>query len=114
MKLAISHHTDYVLVETEGAIDESASAQLREYVHPLIGQRGTRVIVDLSGSQRISSPGLASLVLLAADANTNGSYVVLTTPTPFVAEVLRVTKLGGFFHIVDDLPAAIAALPQKD
>lgn len=112
MNLAISHHDGYVLVETEGSIDDSAGGQFREYVHPLVGQRNTHVIVDMSRSPRITSAGLSSLVLLAADANTNASRVTLAAPTPFVAQVLHVTKLGAFFDLVEDVRAAIALVPE--
>lgn len=107
MELTVTHHEGYVVAQTTGPIDRSAGDLFREYLHPLIGQGGTRVVVDLSGSPRINSDGVSMLTLLVADANTNGSHVVFAAPSPFVQNVFSVTRLIAFFDVEDNLSAAV-------
>jgi anti-anti-sigma factor len=73
-----------------------------------VGQKGTRLIVDLGGSPRVNSAGIGNLVALTADANTNESRVVLCNLQPYVSMVIGVTKLDRFFTIATDLETAVA------
>jgi anti-anti-sigma factor len=107
MDLALSTHDGIPVATTKGNIDESARGAFREQLHPLIGQSGARLIVDLGGSQRINSPGIGHLVALTADANTNGSKVVFCNIQPYVAMVVGVTKLDKYFLIAADVDAAM-------
>jgi anti-anti-sigma factor len=110
MELQITREADYVLAETSGPLDESARDNFREQLHPLVGQSGTRLVIDLSGSPRINSAGVGNLVALVADANTQGSRVILCAPAPFVAGVLSVTKLDQYFTLAGTRAEAIQLL----
>lgn len=110
MELKLSHEQGYVLAETRGPIDDSAGDLFREHLHPLVGQRVTKLLVDLSGSERINSIGIAHLVKLVTDANTHGSRVVLAAAAPFVAGVFGVTRLNKFFDLAETRAAALSAL----
>jgi len=107
MELQVSHEAGYVLAATSGPIDGSAGELFREYLHPLIGQSGTRLVLDLSKSDRINSAGIGALVLLVTHANTNSSRVLLTACSPFVSIVLSRSGLDRFFDTADSLPEAI-------
>jgi anti-anti-sigma factor len=112
MELTISHELGYILAKTSGPIDESAQPLLAEYLHPLVSQPGTRLVLDLSGSQRINSEGLSLLVKLNADANSHGSRVAMAAAAPFVQNVLTITRLDRFFDHHRTLSEAIAAVDQ--
>ena len=57
MELTLSTREGFTVAATKGPIDESARDSFRELLHPLVGQKGTRLIVDLSGSSRIPGHG---------------------------------------------------------
>ncbi len=107
MELKVTHESGYVLGKVAGTIDDSAAELFREYLHPLVEQRGTKLVVDFSGADRITSNGISNLVLLVTDANTNSSRVVLASLPPFVSMVLHVTKLDRFFDVAETIPQAI-------
>jgi anti-anti-sigma factor len=107
MELTVSHEQGYVLACTSGPIDESASEPLREYLHPLVAQKGTRLILDLSDSPRITSAGIGQLVKLVSDANSHASRVVLARVPPFIGEVLSVTRLNRFFDLAETVSEAV-------
>ena len=110
MELSVSHEDGYVLAKTSGPIDESALDSFRNHLHPLVRRRGTMMILDLSGSTRITSAGIARLVLLVTDANTNSSRVIIAAPSPFISGVFRVSGLERFFEIVCNVADAVDML----
>src|SRR6188472_4413472 len=107
MDLTLGTKDGFTVATTSGNLDDSARDAFREKLHPLVGQKGTRLIVDLSGSPRVNSPGIGNMVALTADANTNDSRVVFCNIQPYVSMVISVTKLDKFFSIVPDLDAAV-------
>ena len=68
LEVTLSSKDGFTVASTKGILDEFAREPFREKLHPLVGQKGTRLIVDLAGSQRVNSPGLGNLVALNADA----------------------------------------------
>ena len=108
MELSLSSRDGFAVAATKGPLDDSAREPFREQLHPLVGVKGTRLIIDLAGSPRVTSPGIGNIVALTADANTNSSRVVLCNIQPYVAMVIGITKLDRFFTIASDLDAAIA------
>jgi anti-anti-sigma factor len=108
MELTITRHDNYILAKTTGPLDEQARPVFREQLHPLVGNAGTRLVLDLTNSPRINSAGVGNLVALVADANTQGSRLALCNLAPFVAAVMAVTKLDSFFAIAPDVEAAVA------
>jgi anti-anti-sigma factor len=107
MELKVSHEDGYVLAATGGAVDDSARELFREALHPLVGQSGTKVVLDLSQSNYINSEGIAQLISVVAHANTNGSQIVLAACSPFISVVLDRCKLNRFFDMADSVHDAI-------
>ncbi len=107
MELKVSHEDGYVLAATTGAVDDSARQLFRESLHPLVGNGGAKVVLDLSQSNYITSEGIGQLISLVAHANTNGSKVVLAACSPFISVVLERCKLNKFFDAAESVPEAI-------
>ena len=107
MELKTSHEEGYVLAATVGTIDDTARELFNESLHPLVGQSGTSVVLDLSQSNLINSDGIGQLVSVVTHANTSGSRVVLAACSPFISEVLDRNKLNTFFEMADSVPDAI-------
>lgn len=107
MELKVSHEDGYVLAATLGTLDDAAKELFQESLHPLVGQRGTSVVLDLSQSGYINSSGIAQLISVVAHANSSGSRVVLAACSPFISEVLERCKLNKFFEMAGSVPDAI-------
>lgn len=110
MELTVSHEAGYVLASTVGPIDDSAGELFREYLHPLVGQRGAKLVLDLSKSNYITSSGLGELMSLVVHANTSSSQVVLAAATPFLSVVFDRSKVNLFFTVVGTVAEAVQAL----
>jgi anti-anti-sigma factor len=110
MELELSHEQGYVLASTVGRIDDAAEELITQRLHPLVGQRGTKLVLDISQSKFITSRGIGVLVSLVGHANTNGSRVVIAACPPFIATVLETTKLNRFFEMAATRSEAISRL----
>ncbi|MDP6467901.1 MAG: STAS domain-containing protein, partial [Pirellulaceae bacterium] len=71
---------------------------------------GKRLLVDLSGSPRITSAGIGHLVTLVSRANAKGNRVVLANLSPFVESIFQATKLTKFFDIAATVDEGIVRL----
>lgn len=113
MELKIRQEDGYVVASTVGSIDALADQPFRDKLHPVIRERGTKLILDVVGSNFLSSAGISSIVLLVTDANTCGSRVVLANPSPFVANVLSVTKLDKFLTVAPSIEDAVKLMTEE-
>jgi anti-anti-sigma factor len=110
MELQVTHEEGYVHAQTRGPIDDDAEGLFREYLHPLVGQKGTHLILDLSQSDFITSNGVGQIVLLVAHANAQSSRVIIAACTPFVGIVMNRCKLDKYFEMCDSVAEAIRAV----
>ena len=107
MELKVSHEEGYVLAATSGPIDDVSRELFRESLHPLVGQGGTNVVLDLSQSSFITSDGIGQLVSVVTHANTSSSRVVLAACSPFISVVINRCKLDKFFDMAESVPEGI-------
>jgi anti-anti-sigma factor len=110
MELNVTHESGYVLASTEGSIDDSAGELFRKYLHPVVGRGGGKLVLDLSKSNFITSPGLGQLVSLVAHANTNGSQVVFAACSAFISVVFERSKLNTYFTVAASVAEAARLL----
>jgi anti-sigma B factor antagonist len=109
MEITVAQEGGVYVATLRGVLDEESHALFEQLLHPLVVQRGNRVVLDLSGVPRTTSMGLSELVTLAARANTKGASVVLAAPSPFVRSVLGVTRLDTFFALADTVEQSLRA-----
>ena len=112
MELKVEQKEGYLLATASGYVDDSARELFRENLHPLVGQPGTKVVLDLADAKRINSAGLSHLVLLVTNANTNSSRVVLSACSPFIAVVLNRSKLDQYFELAENVDEAVERLSE--
>lgn len=112
MELKLSHEAGYVLAATRGAIDDSAGPLFKDELFPLVGQPGTKLVLDLSGSNYITSSGLGTLMSLVVHANTNSSWIVMAAATPFLSVVFERSKVHLFFTVVPTVAEAVQMLSK--
>jgi anti-sigma B factor antagonist len=100
---------DASIAALNGVLDENGREAFERQLHPLITDRGNRVILDLSGVPRMTSSGLSLLVTLVARGNAKGASIVLAAATPFVESVIGVTRLDRFFAMAPTVQIAVQA-----
>ena len=94
------------VVRFSGELSGHDNQTIQKSLHPLIAPRDTAMIVDLAQLTAIDSGGLSQLISLTTHARLSHSRVILVGPTPFVAGILKMTKLDGWFDMADDIADA--------
>ncbi len=72
-----------------------------------------RLTVNLCGVQKVDSTGMGLLVRFAVQARKRGGDLRLAEPTPFVCNLLQMTKLATVLHIHASEEEAIVACLQE-
>jgi anti-anti-sigma factor len=77
-------------------------------VRTLLGDRGTRLVVDLAATTFLSSAGLTTLIRLGKRLADAGGVLVLARPGPVVVKLLRSVGLTTVLPAFDGLDDANA------
>ena len=113
MKLDIEDATDYKIVRLSGIVDATLREAIDQIVHPIIEEKSSKLLVDLSRVQRITSDGLSTFVTLVARANSKGSRIVFAQPTPFVKAIFDTTQLTKFLETEDTIEEGVNRLLER-
>jgi anti-anti-sigma factor len=113
MNIEVTEKEGYSLAALHGVLDDSSKQPFDELLHPIIAGGGGRLLIDLSGAERITSAGIGHLVTLVSRANTKGSRIVFANPTPFVKSVFAVTLLDRFLDIAGSADEAMERLTGR-
>lgn len=118
MKFELEDQGSYRVLRCLGVMDSGMRQYSNDIIHPLVEQPKSKILVDLSGVNRITSEGIGVFVTLVARANTKGSRVVFVCPSPFVDAVFSATKIDRFLETEPTLEAGLKRLlgetPESD
>ena len=71
-------------------------------------------VINLSELKHINSSGLGVLITLLTKARKAGGEVILAGPSPFISNLLLITKLNTIFEIFDTEEEAILGFQISD
>ena len=96
------------VVGLNGELGSHAEDSIREQLHPVVGERHAKVVIDLSNVRTIDSSGLGHLISLVTHSRMTESRVILCGASSFVRGVLDVTQLDQRFELADSVDAALS------
>jgi anti-anti-sigma factor len=101
MKFEVEDLGSYHIVRFSGVLDGAIRQLSSDSVHPIIEDKDARVLVDLSGVERLTSEAIAVFVAMVSRANSKGSRVVFVNPSPFVHAIFEITRITKFLETYD-------------
>jgi anti-sigma B factor antagonist len=114
LSLETRHHGDVVIIYCQGRIVyRNEAAALTSLVGEVLRESG-KVVLDLSGVSSIDSAGIGELVLLHSWAQAKNADLKCASPSPFVRDLLDLTRLDAFFEIHPSLNEALAAFQPRE
>ena len=109
MQISVRQLDKTTVLDISGDIDLSTSPELRKaLLRELKERRMPRVVVNLQAVQYVDSSGVASLVEGLKASRDVGSRFVLCGLNTKVKDVLRLSRLGTIFEVVDSEEQALA------
>lgn len=109
LNVSESTEGDVVVVSIEGRLDTATSADFDFALEPH-AEEATRLLVDLSGIQYVSSAGLRVFLMLAKKLQKTGGKLVLCNMSSSVREVFDIAGFSKILQIEDDQEAGLKAL----
>jgi len=110
MEFAQDKAGDVVIVKLAGRLDSSAAQSAEESFVQMLGGGASRLAVDMSGLEYISSAGLRVLLVVAKKVQQANGKMALFGLLPNVREVFSVSGFDKIFAIQADVDAAVASV----
>lgn len=95
-----------LIIVSKGGLDDSLAMQTVRDLYERIDKGLTRIIVDCSGMDYISSLDLSVLARVRSRIAAKGGDLKLCGVKSMVAQVLNVTRLDKLFEVYPDLQSA--------
>lgn len=96
------------VVGLNGELGSHSEDSIRDQLHPIVGEKNAKVVIDLSNIKTIDSSGLGHLISLVTHARMTESRVVLCGASSFVRGVLDVTQLDQWFEMAASVEEALS------
>ena len=113
MEILQTAKDDIVLVELLGRLDELATGEVEQAFLAVLDDGASRVLLDLSNVEYVSSSGLRVLLMLLRALKQKEGLLKLCGLSPFVAEVFDISNFHTLFEVHADQDAAWDAFTQE-
>jgi len=101
-------NNDVLIIEIHGKLDSNTSAQLEQKLIAEIDGGVTKIIVDCSKLDYISSAGLRVLLVGAKKLKVNNGKIILCSLQDYIKEVFEIAGFTAIFPIHSDLSVALS------
>jgi len=105
-ELTRRHRNGVEVVSILGRIDATTVEDIKDEMLSVAGQRGVRLILDLSDVDYISSRGLTLLLQVLQSIQRNDGAMRLVGLQPLVREVLDIAKVAKLFTVKGSIEEA--------
>jgi len=109
LKVTESTDGDVVVIGLDGRLDTATSADF-DFALESHAEKPTRLLVDLTGIQYVSSAGLRVFLMLAKKLQKSDGKLVLCNMSATVREVFDIAGFSKILRIEPDRAAGVAAL----
>ena len=109
MEINIKSIAQVTVVEIVGDIDSNTAPQAQEQVLPL-AQQGTRILLDMSGVEYMSSAGLRMLLSMYRQISRQNGGIVLVGLNEEIKDTMAITGFLNFFITRDTVDEGLQAL----
>ncbi len=106
MEINLKNQQDVCIAELTGDLDGQTSSRVEEKLLPLLTPQ-SKIILDLTEVEYMSSAGLRVLLNLYKQANNQGGKIILIGLSEDVKDVMEVTGFLKFFTLSNNLETAL-------
>lgn len=110
LKMSTREAKGIVIIDLSGQITlGEASVALRDEVRDQLGQKFSKILLNLANVSYIDSAGLGELTAAYTSVRNRGGDLKLLNLTKRVQDLMQITKLYTVFDVYDDEKKAIAS-----
>ena len=98
MNISETRSGDVVQIKIDGRVDTTTSPQLQQAILQAF-QKGSKLVLDFSDVEYVSSAGLRALLIGQKTANSKGGSMTLVHVADAVLQVFKMSGFSGILHI---------------
>ena len=98
MKISETRSGDVIQIKIDGRVDTTTSPQLQNAILQAF-QKGSKLVLDFSDVEYVSSAGLRALLIGQKTANSKGGSMTLVNVADAVLQVFKMSGFSGILHI---------------
>ena len=98
MNISETRSGDVIQIMIDGRVDTTTSPQLQNAILQAL-QKGSKLVLDFSGVEYVSSAGLRALLIGQKTANSKGGSMTLVHVADAVLQVFKMSGFSGILHI---------------
>lgn len=109
MEIATNEVKGVNVVKVTGRVDSATAPDLENALKQLVESSKTQIVLDLTDVEYMSSAGLRAMVSTLKSVKRASGDLRLASPSPRVAEVLRLAGLTSIFSIYPGQSEAVSS-----
>lgn len=109
MDILTETQVDASVIKLTGSLDAVTTSDFDTEWKARLDEGATKVVVDLSGVDYISSAGLRGVLMLAKTAKAKGVAIAFCGMQAMVADMFKLSGFSAILAIYPDVAAALAA-----
>lgn len=98
MNISETRSGDVIQIKIDGRVDTTTSPQLQNAILQAF-QKGSKLVLDFSEVEYVSSAGLRALLIGQKTANSKGGSMTLVNVADAVLQVFKMSGFSGILHI---------------
>ena len=110
MDLSVEKQNQTAIVAAGGRLDAAGAPELETRCKALILEGSSRLLLDLTKVEYVSSAGLRSLLVLAKAVKSAGGALALCSLVPTVRDVMTISGFDNILPLAADRAAALELL----
>lgn len=107
MQINFTNSGDFTIVAIKGRIDTVTAGEFESKISELASGRGSKIILDCSGLDYISSSGLRVFLVTHKKTNANGGHLRVCCLQPSIREIFDLTGFSSILDLRDELSSAL-------
>ncbi len=112
MEIGERREGETIILSPKGRINNDTSPEFQPSLLAAVGNTPTKVVVDFSAVEYISSAGLRSLMMASKQSKAAGGRLAVAALTPMVKEIFTISRFTMVVQVFDTVADAVVALSQ--
>jgi anti-anti-sigma factor len=109
----ITEIDDIWRVSLSGHLDTTTSSDLEKSLQEILAKPASKILIDFSTLDYISSSGLRVFLIAAKQVKKSGGKLVLCKMQEFIKNVFAISGFLQILEVVDDCEAAMAQMVER-
>jgi anti-anti-sigma factor len=110
MEIGEQRQGDVTILRPEGRVNNDTSPEFQTRLLNCVGLTPTKVMIDFSSVEYISSAGLRALMMASKQSKANSGRLAVANLTPMVKEIFAISRFALVVPVFETTAEALAAL----